>query len=222
MHRLLLAALLAAPAFGAHWVDLLNGKDLTGWEVVGLGQWNVMKDGTLVGQYDPPKVREIKGLNQSWLYTKKEFAEFDLHVEYWTRYGGNSGVSIRDTSRGRYSWGEERDSKRTPSHIGYEIQISNHYKDKFPTGSVYLFQAAKTGSQHDDDWNSMDIEVRDQMIRVKLNGVVVAEHPGDPARSKIGPIGLQLHDANSVSMFRHLKIHEVKKAGSASSAVSTK
>ena len=222
MFRLLLLVLLVTPAFCAHWTFLLNKKDLAGWDTVGMGKWTVMKDGTLIGAYDPPEVKELKGLNQSWLYTKKEFREYDLHVEYWTRYGGNSGVSIRDTSRGRYSWGAEKDSKRTPSHIGYEIQISNHYKDKFPSGSIYLFQAAKTGSQHEDDWNALDIEVRDSMIRVKLNGVLVAEHAGDPARSKVGPIGLQMHDNNSVVMFRNIKIRELTKATAEAPAVGTR
>jgi len=222
MFRLLLLLSLVTPAFCGHWTLLLNKKDLTGWETVGMAKWTVMKDGTLTGAYDPPEVREVKGLNQSWLYTKKDFREYDLHVEYWTRYGGNSGVSIRDTSRGRYSWGAEKDSKRTPSHIGYEIQISNHYKDKFPSGSIYLFQAAKTGSQHEDDWNALDIEVRDSMIRVKLNGVLVAEHAGDPARSKVGPIGLQMHDNNSVVMFRNIKIRELTKAAAEAPAVGTR
>jgi len=222
MLRLLLLAALAVPAFCAHWDNLFNKKDLTGWEPVGLAKWTVMKDGTLIGAYDPPEVKDVKGLNQSWLYTKKEFREFDLHLEYWTRYGGNSGVSIRDTSRGKYSWGPERDSKKTPSHIGYEIQISNHYKDKFPCGRIYLFEAAKTGSQHEDDWNTFDIEVRDNLIRVKLNGVVVAEHAGDPARSKVGPIGLQLHDNNSVVMFRNIKIHEITKAAASSEPVGSR
>ena len=108
MLRLLLLATLATTAFGAQWVQLFNKKDLTGWETVGLAKWTVMKDGTLIGQYDPPEVRDVKGLNQSWLYTKREFHDYDLHVEWWTRYGGNSGISIRDTSRGRYSWGAER------------------------------------------------------------------------------------------------------------------
>jgi len=86
-----------APA--ADWVNLLNGKNLDGWEVVGEGFWNVWSDGTLVGQRDPAKATD----HQCWLYTKKEFAEYDLHVEFWLRWGGNSGVSIRDTSRAQFA-----------------------------------------------------------------------------------------------------------------------
>ncbi len=199
-------------ASGAGWENLLNGKNLDGWEVVGDGLWNVMHDGTLVGQRDLAiKYESHLPVNQSWLYTKKEFGEYDLHVEWWTRHGGNSGVSIRDTSRAIHSLiGPQSDAKLTPAHVGYEIQISNGYKDKYPSGSVYLFDAAKTGSQIPDDWNTFDIEVRDSGIKVSLNGVPVSQYQGEPGRPLKGPIGLQLHDPTTVVMFRNIRIKEVK------------
>jgi len=185
-------------------VDLFNGKNLDGWEVVGEGYWNVLSDGTLVGQRDPAKATD----HQCWLYTKKEFGEYDLHVEFWLRRGGNSGVSIRDTSRAQYAQGASWDPHRTPSHIGYEIQIAND-GDEYGTGSVYLFDKAKSGFQRDFDWNSLDIESRNDMIRVSLNGHLVAQSPGDPKRPKAGPIGLQLHDHKCVALFRNIRIREV-------------
>jgi hypothetical protein len=48
------------------------------------------------------------------------------------------------------------------------------------------------------------------MIRVKLNDFLVSQSAGDPARSKKGPIGLQLHDKTSAVMFRNIRIKEVK------------
>jgi hypothetical protein len=206
---MLLLPLLFSGAALAGWVDLFNGKNLDGWEVVGDSVWDVMRDGTLQGQRDITKPEPHWKVNQSWLYTKQEFHQYDLHVEWWTRLGGNSGVSIRDTSRAKYTFGPDADPKRTPSHIGYEIQISNGYKDEYPSGSVYLFDAAKTGFQAPNDWNTFDIEVRDALIRVKLNGHLVSQHPGDAARGKTGPIGLQLHDRTSIAMFRNIRIQEV-------------
>src|SRR3954447_5427819 len=100
--RLTLILLLASAA-SAQTVDLFNKKNLDGWEVVGDGVWTVMKDGTLVGQRNP-KVNAKTDPNQSWLYTKKEFGEFDLHLEWWTRLGGNSGVSLRDQTRAVHSF----------------------------------------------------------------------------------------------------------------------
>ena len=214
MRGLVLLLLLAASACpGADWVKLFNGKNLDGWEVVGDGLWTVMRDGTLLGQRDLNiKYEPRPQVNQSWLYTKQEFGEYDLHVEWWTRRGGNSGVSIRDTSRAIHSIaGPEIDRNKTPSHVGYEIQISNGYKDQYPSGSVYLFDAAKTGAQHDDDWNTFDIEVRDAGIKVRLNTELVSLYAGEPGRPLKGPIGLQLHDPTSIAMFRNIRIREVKK-----------
>jgi hypothetical protein len=56
----------------------------------------------------------------------------------------------------------------------------------------------------------MRVEVRNSMIRVHLNGELVMEHAGDPARPKTGPIGLQLHDPNTVIMFRNIRLREQK------------
>jgi hypothetical protein len=194
------------PAAPAQWVNLLNGRDLGGWEVVGDGLWKVMRDGTLLGQRDLHHAD-----NQSWVYTKKDYGEYDLHVEWWTRFGGNSGVSIRDTSRAKYAVGKNWDPNRTPSHIGYEIQISNGDKDEYGSGSVYLFAKAKTGFQFDDDWNALDIQSRTNVIRVKLNDHPVAEYAGAPGRPTVGPIGLQLHDPTAVAMFRNIRIRELPK-----------
>jgi len=223
MRRLPALILLSAALLSAEdWHALLNGKNLDGWEIRGDSIWTVLKDGSLVGQRphtNPFKEWPITrdqyrawAEPQSWLYTNADFDQFDLHVEYWIPPGGNSGVSIRDTSRGKYSLiGPDHDSSRTPSHVGYEIQIlANGYDEKYPTGGVYLFVPAKTGFQHEDDWNNLDIESRHDMIRVRVNGQVVAQSPGDPARSKTGPIGLQLHDRFSWIMFRNIKLKEVR------------
>ena len=203
---------------------LFNGKNLDGWEITGDGQWTVMADGTLLAQRtaDVRKLLEPGATfttkqdygawenNQSWLYTKRnDFAEFDLHVEFWTRTNGNSGISIRDSSRAKYGITSPPDYKRTPSKIGYEIQINNRYPDPHPTGSIYGFADAKPGAMREDDWNSLDIASRNDKISIRLNGKLVAEHAGDPARSKTGPIGLQLHDQFSVVMFRNIRIREL-------------
>ncbi len=58
------------------------------------------------------------------------------------------------------------------------------------------------------DWNRMEIQSRNNVIRVKLNGKLVTEHPGAPERPKTGPIGLQLHDVRTVIKFRHIRIRE--------------
>src|SRR5437660_6725427 len=212
---------LGFPLAAADWKPLFNGKDLTGWEVRGDGQWKVMRDGTILGQritdlrkqlvpggpLPTPKAFKDWIDSQSWLYTiRNDFGEFDLHLEYFTKTSGNSGVSIRDTSRAKDAITIPPDYKKTPSKISYEIQINNRFPDPHPSGSIYGFMDAPKEIQHEDDWNAMDIVSRNDKITVSLNGRVVAEHPGDPKRSKTGPIGLQLHDQFSIIMFRNVKI----------------
>jgi hypothetical protein len=203
---------------------LFNGKNLDGWEVVGDGQWTVMSDGTLVGQrtgdlrkllapgggFTTPQQFNAWVNAQSWLYTvRNDFGEFDLHLEYWTKSHGNGGVSIRDTSRAKWGITVPPDYTKTPSKIGYEIQINNLYPDPHPSGSIYGFMDAPKDAQRDDQWNAMDISSRNDKITVSLNGRVVAQHAGDPARSKTGPIGLQLHDQFSIIQFRNVRITEI-------------
>jgi type 1 glutamine amidotransferase len=207
---------------GLGWKPLFDGKSLDGWESRGDCQWTILPDGGLYGQRTrgtPPADRKQYDAwlgRQAWLYTKAEYGEFDLHLEYWIPPGGNSGVSIRDRSRAHGAFDEPDTArpelaafpKTTPAHIGYEIQIIDDDKEKYPTGSIYTFVPAKTGVHRPGAWNSLDIESRNAVIRVRLNGQVVAEGPGEEARSKTGPIGLQLHDRFSTVMFRNIRIRE--------------
>ncbi|MEN6604103.1 MAG: DUF1080 domain-containing protein [Bryobacteraceae bacterium] len=187
---------------GPKWVSLFNGRNLDGWEVVGDGVWDVLSDGTMVCQ------RHLgKADHQAWLYTREEFGDFEFEMDFWTRLDGNSGVSILDTSRGRYSHGVGHDGSKLPSAIGYEIQIAfGSTEGRFPTGSIYHYVGAKPGVRKLHDWNHLNIEHRNGMIRVKLNGQLVAEMSRHAERAKSGPIGFQLHDMNSVLMARNIRI----------------
>jgi hypothetical protein len=204
------------------WKPLFDGKSLNGWEPRGDCEWTILPDRSLSGwrtRGAPPADRKQYNAwlgSQAWLYTKAEYGEFDLHVEYWIPPGGNSGVSIRDRSRAHGAIDEPDTArpelaafpKTTPAHIGYEIQIIDDDKEKYPAGSIYTFVPAKAGVHRPGAWNSLDIESRNAGIRVRLNGQIVAEGPGEDSRSKTGPIGLQLHDRFSTAMFRNIRIRE--------------
>jgi len=221
---------IAPAAFAQQWQDLFNGKNLDGWQPRGECTWTVLADGTLLGQrrFDVPKLfpkwpvdqKEFRNWwgRQAWLYTEREFGEYDLHLEYMLPPRGNSGISIRDVSRGHYAIDEPDDTavlartklKGSPAHIGYEIQLIDPDNNRYASGSVYLFNAAKTGVQKSGAWNNLDVESRNEHIRVSVNGVEVSASPGDPNRSKTGPIGLQLHDQSTFVMFRNIRIREKK------------
>ena len=220
MKYLLVLALLATPASAQSWDDLLRGG-LDKWDILGDGIWRLRPDGVLVAHRDPDwkmmfAERELITQQQfhewhavqSWLYTKQEFEEFDLHLDYFVRTPGNSGISIRDPSRAAHGLSHPPDFKRTPSKLGYEIQINSDWPDRWSTGSIYGLAKAKEGAQKLGEWNSMNVESRKGSIRVFLNGELVAEHPGDPKRPTKGPIGLQLHDQFSFVMFRNVWVME--------------
>lgn len=204
---LLLALFSATLLHAGEWTKLLNGTNLDGWQIVGGGNWSVLSDGTLVGQSDPEKPFQ----QQSWLYTKREFTQYDLHIEYWMKLGSNSGISIGDRSRGRHAVpGPASDPHKTPARIAYEINLDNGQPVDYDiSGSLYLIAKAVPGIQNRTDWNSIDIQVRKDLIRVRVNGKIVVEHPGLPDRPKAGPIGLQLHDSSDVIMFRNIRVSEV-------------
>lgn len=203
-------ALTAAPDRAAQpmaWEELLNGRDLTGWQVRGLGVWSMIGDGILVGQCDPTK----PCLPQSWLYTDREFeGDYDVSLEYWLRLGGNSGVSIGDKLRAKNAI-DPQVGWPTPARMAYEINIDNGAEVDYDiTGSIYKLVKAKTGVRNRTGWNTLLIEVRKDFIRVSLNGQEVAQHPGLSERPKNGPIGLQLHAPSDVVMFRNIRVRGIQ------------
>ena len=218
----LISVLCIVPVLrAADWQNLIT-PNLEAWDKLGDGIWRVTEDGTLIG-YRRPVTKSLFGDAetitkkqfedwlgvQSWLYTKQEYGEFDLHVEYWVRVPGNSGISLRDPTRATHAITHPADYRNTPAHHGYEIQISGTSGSRSPSGSLYTFVSAKDGVQKDGEWNSFDIESRNDVIRVRLNGQLVTEHAGDPRRPKAGPIGLQLHDQFNSIMFRNIRIREI-------------
>jgi uncharacterized protein len=92
------------------WKPLFNGKNFDGWEVRGPGAWSVLDNGVLLGQRSHPQPAEPFGVpwpvdqehyrdwlnRQASLYTKQDFGDYDLHLEYWIPPGANAGVSTRD------------------------------------------------------------------------------------------------------------------------------
>ena len=226
-----LAALLllgSGHVSGQDWVPLWDGHSLEGWQSVGDGLWSVTPEGYLMGQRDPrkppsiPWSNSLKGrlnrwfetdfkviVSQAWLYTVKEFEEYDLHLEWWLPAEQNSGISIHDQSRARYTSGSLSDPTKKPSQVAYEIQILGQDAGENPSGSIYMLARAPTGVMKPDQWNAYDIQVRKDEIRVALNGQEVARNAPLAGRPTKGPIGLQLHDPATIIMFRNLKIREV-------------
>ena len=181
-------------------VPLLNGKDLSGWKVMGKEPGWTVKDGVI--HSDAKK-------EGYWLRSEKEFGDYILKVEWKVSEGGNSGVFIRCDKEGN------------PWVTGYEIQISNPVQDESHcTGSLYSYvPVKKRPDESADKWHTFEIECRGSVITVKSDDVVCIEKfdQSKEEKTKNKPlkafIGLQdahtLVEGNTIE-YRNIRIKELK------------
>ncbi len=175
-------------------VPLFNGKDLTGWHVMGSPSWKV-EDGILV----------CTGEGGGWLRSDKQYENFVLRLEFRISKGGNSGIFIRSALEGN------------PAFTGMEIQIlDDHGRDPAPytTGAIYDAVAPKKNmSKPAGEWNFVEIICSGPWVVVAMNGeeivrVNMDEHPKLKERLRKGYIGLQNH--GSRVEFRNIRIKELR------------
>ncbi|MBZ0171061.1 MAG: DUF1080 domain-containing protein, partial [Phycisphaerales bacterium] len=174
---------LAAPAH-AQWLDLFNGRDLTGWtQVNGTAPYTV-EDGAIVGTY-------VTNSPNSFLATHRDFGDFVLEFEFRPDTDINSGVQFRSHSTPEYS-----DSRVHGPQ--YEIDTAPRawtagIYDGSRRGWLYqvgLNPPARSLLKH-NDWNTARIECAGQSVRTWLNGEPVAHLIDD--RAEPGFIALQVH-----------------------------
>ena len=153
-------------------IQLLNNKDLTGWEVMGKNnQWKNI-NGILTSPASGNNIR-----------TTSTFEDFKLHIEFRYPKGSNSGVYLR----GRYEIQIEDNQGKEPQNVYL--------------GGVYGFidpwvNAAKAPGE----WQSYDVTLIGRMVTVVANGQTIIfkqEIPGitggaiDSDEAAPGPIMLQ-------------------------------
>ncbi|MBM4067866.1 MAG: DUF1080 domain-containing protein [Planctomycetes bacterium] len=169
---------------------LFNGKDLSGWKATGdMKVWGV-EDGILY----------VKGGGGGWLMTEKQYADYELRLEFKMPKMGNSGVGLRAPLQG------------DPAYQGMEIQLldDDNWKDQKlrpvqQTGSIYdVVPAAKIVTKPHGQWNAMRIVAKGREILIELNGTKLVDadldrykehakrHPG--IMRKTGHIGLQSYN----------------------------
>ncbi|MGH7201404.1 MAG: 3-keto-disaccharide hydrolase [Planctomycetaceae bacterium] len=212
MPRFLLLALtvmmmtgtLAASEPEAGYESLFNGQDLTGWEGAGRPAetcWKV-EDGAIV----------CTGERGPWLRSIKEYADFNLRLEYQVADGGNSGIYVRVPKNGNH----HRKNEQEPP-AGFEVQILDDaaekhrkLKDHQYSGSVYdIAGPTQHVSKPAGEWNTLEINCRGQHVATIHNGVKIVEvtpetHPPITLRNESGHLGLQNH--SSIVRFRNLRI----------------
>ena len=188
-----LAALAMPQKRSGKWIELFNGKDMTGWRMAGKGNFTV-EDGALVGH---------GGMGMLW-YEGRKFRDFTVRVEWKANNKcNNSGVFVR--------FPEKSDDPWHAVNNGYEIQIDDCAPKglMFQTGSIYSFHpATRVASKPAGEWNRFDITVVGQRYTVELNGEKVNEFEG--TRGAEGYIGLQNHDLISRVSFRRVRVKEIQ------------
>jgi hypothetical protein len=178
---------LAVPALAAEggWVALFDGKSLDGWvQHNGTATYRVEK-GTIVG-----KTQE--GSANSFLCTKKNYADFELQVEVKVDDALNSGIQIRSVSKSDINNGRVH---------GPQVEIATDgnagfvYGEALGTGwlskdrSNPRAQAAFKKSA----WNKFRIKAVGNHIETWVNGVPVANLIDKESKMMTGFISLQVH-----------------------------
>jgi hypothetical protein len=166
------------------WRTLLDGSDLSGWNVVGDANWRV----------ESRAARADKATAASFLVSEDSFADFDLELEFWVDPEANSGVFLRCQDAGTIT-----------DTSCYEANIFDTRPDQtYRTGAIVnVAEPAEfvyTGGQ----WNRLRIRADGSRLQVTLNGRSMVDTKD--SRFSRGPIALQ-YAAGQV-MFRNVRIRE--------------
>jgi hypothetical protein len=234
---LALAALLAAPlslraeekdskaADPTGWVQLFNGKDLTGWKIHPKPGGSIKevltveKGGKVVG-YDA-KLNDGKVVHlwrvedglligsgpASHLFSERgDYKNFRYRVEAMINDHGNSGQYFRT----EFGPGFPK---------GYEAQINATHGDPVKTGSLYPstgdlrkvkeIQVIGTAAHKPDEWFTQEVTAEGPHIVIKVNGKTTVDWIDPKDRYKEGHFALQGHDPGTVVKFRKIEVVEL-------------
>lgn len=151
------------------WYTLLDGNELTFWNVVGDADWTI-EDGV---------VSADQSTAPSYLVSKQSYSDFELELEFWVDAEANSGVFLRC-----------QDPESISDTSCYEVNIFDTRTDQtYRTGAiVHVASPAEfvyTGGQ----WNSYKISAKGNRLQVMLNGRNMVDV--EDSQYSSGPIALQ-------------------------------
>lgn len=145
---------LAAVKYGEP-IQLLNGKDLTGWRLLKEADngWSVV-DGVLQNRVVKEKDKHFGNLR-----TDAEFEDFNLKLEVRTQENSNSGIYLRGI---------------------YEVQVMESFGkplDSHHMGALYSRITPSVNAEKPiGEWQTMDITLVDRHLTVILNGKTIIEN----------------------------------------------
>jgi hypothetical protein len=191
----------------AGYQPIFNGRDFTGW--AGAVDNYETKDGALV-------CKPGKG---GTLYTKDEYSDFAVRLEFKLPKGGNNGLAIRYPGQGDAAYAAMTEIQVLDEN--YEQATGDKIDPRQAHGSVYGMIPAQRGYQRPiGEWNFQEVTVKGSRIKVELNGVVILDgdvatvkefmnnspHPGkDRTRGCFGFAG-----HNDPVCFRHVQLKRLE------------
>ncbi|HET9487825.1 MAG TPA: DUF1080 domain-containing protein [Chryseosolibacter sp.] len=183
------------------WINLFNGKDISGWKQLnGKAKYQVV-NGEIVGT-------TVHGEPNSFLVTEQDYGDFILELEFRLDDDMNSGIQFRSESKPDYREGRVH---------GYQVEIDPSARawtggiyDEGRRGWLYPldYNLAAKKAYKQKDWNHARVECTGPVMRVWINGIPTA-HVVDDMTLR-GFIALQVHSVpkpeNSGQQVRWRKI----------------
>ena len=160
---------------------IFNGKNLKGWVIPDDKNCWTVKNGLLKVQNEPAKKGSI-------LWTEAKYQDFIIQVDFKMGEGRvDSGIFLKSELNQiqiGISGSLKRDMTASPYVIG----------KMYPKEAVTVKDILKP-----KDWNTMKVSVIGKNYKVWLNGIEVMDYTTESI-PEIGPIGLQLHPGNEMSI----------------------
>jgi hypothetical protein len=181
-------------------VDMFNGKDLTGWQTE--GNWKLLDENILT--LEPREGEWGWQRFKDYIFTTRKYSDFVLDLEFKFQEKGNSGVFLRV------------DDVKNPVETGFEVQIlDTHGKENVghhDCGGVIRTQGpSKNMVKPAGEWNHYTITLKGSHLKVVLNGEQIqdldlSEGPMKD-RPMSGYIGFQ--DEAKKVWYRNVRIKEL-------------
>ncbi len=176
-------------------VSLFNGKDLSGWVVMGNPQAFTVQDGSIYSTGASPY--------PVWVRTQKKFENFILRFEYKTEGWYEGGLFLHAPLEGR------------ASKIGMKMHIRHdrHWLGKRSPGAIYdAAEPDKLVNLPSGQWNQCEIHCNWPQLLITLNDEVIHDidmnaHEELKYRMRRGYIGIQ--GIGCRGYFRNIRIHEL-------------
>lgn len=169
-------------------LELYNGKDLAGWDLVTPGKENI----SAVCQAKPDGILAITGAPNGYLATAASYENYQLHVEWrWSDKPGNAGVLLHITEGPMDRiWPISFQMQTKHTRVGDLLPMASAKFSETPTPGMNPAQLARSGSDVEKpvgQWNTCDIVCRGDTIEVTVNGIALNKVTKCvPASGKIG------------------------------------